>query len=542
MKKTLILLCLLALMITVLVSCTTGTTGTDGSSDSTSDTVVAGPSATTPEGDILFMDAGQSLYQVTYPMGANKHQITGAAFSDALTALRKAIKGCGYTGTSLFPIKSDEIPFSQKDNFTPPEYEILVGDTNRPESIAIEGTLAYNEAVIRVVGNKVCIFGYNDTLTVQALYEFIEEYLVEGTTQVVIPKTLDKKIYLDLTYNRELDMTYEAMAKEVFKSFNDEYWQANRLPKGFQTNEFWQSAETLETYIDVYEATKTEANKTKAVQLAGAFARTFRSDWSWNEFNDDIMWACIAMTRLTLLTGDTKWAEYAKSNFDKCYASEVNTALGGGMFWKKDHQSKNACVNGPAAIAACLLAQYTGDNTYYDKAKALIDWQVEKLYDKSNGKVFDSISIQGKTGTWASTYNQGTFLGACTFLWKHFNDETYLGYATKAADYAVKKLTSGGIIDNGEASLDNGDLPGFKAILVRWLYRFAKETNNVDYLVFLQNNAAKAYENRNADGLIWTNWKGKTPETKDLTRENGYVPYGMQTAVALMYNCQQWWK
>ena len=253
------------------------------------------------------------------------------------------------------------------------------------------------------------------------------------------------------------------------------------------------------------------------------------------------MWACIAMARLSILTGDNRWLGYAKNNFDKAWETEVNQVLAGGMFWKKDHQSKNACVNGPAAIAACLIGQATKDNSYYDNAKQLIDWEADTLYEKSSGKVYDSINLQGNKGTWASTYNQGTFLGACTFLWKHFNDETYLNYATKASDYAIKKLTSGGILDNGEASLDNGDLPGFKAILVRWLYRFAKETNNIDYLVFLQKNAATAFENRNADGLIWTNWKGKTPATSELTRDNGYVPYGMQTAVALMYNCQQWW-
>ena len=297
----------------------------------------------------------------------------------------------------------------------------------------------------------------------------------------------------------------------------------------------------LETYVDVYEATGRDEDKTRMTQFATAFLRQHGGDWSWNEYNDDIMWACIAMARITLLTGEEKWIDYSKKNFDKVWESQVDTKLGGGMYWRKDQKSKNACVNGPAAIAACLLGQHTKDNTYYDKAKQLIDWEVSKLYEVNTGKVYDNINIQNKKSDWSSTYNQGTFIGACTYLWKHFNDETYLGYANKAAEFAMKKLTNGGILDNGEASTSNGDLPGFKGILTRWLYRLAKETNNIDYLVFLQNNAVVAFKNQNSDGLIWTNWKGKTPEAETLTRDNGYVVFGMSTAVALMYNCQQWW-
>ncbi|MBQ7365581.1 MAG: hypothetical protein IJW46_08285, partial [Clostridia bacterium] len=251
---------------------------------------------------------------------------------------------------------------------------------------------------------------------------------------------------------------------------------------------------------------------------------------------------CIAFTRLTLLTGESRWVNYTKLNFNATYDDQVDTRLGGGMWWKKDKTTKNSCVNCPAAIAACLLAEATGDKSYYDKAKSLMDWEIKNMFESDNGKVYDSYNNSGEKGTWASTYNQGTFLGACTYLWKYTKDETYLNYANKAAEYAMKKLTSGGILDNGEASTSNGDLPGFKGILVRWLYRLAKETNNLEYLVFLQTNAATAYKNQNSEGLIWTNWRGTTPEPDVLTKDNGYIVFGMSTAVALMYNCQQWWE
>ena len=53
--------------------------------------------------------------------------------------------------------------------------------------------------------------------------------------------------------------------------------------------------------------------------------------------------------------------------------------------------------------------------------------------------------------------------------------------------------------------------------------------------------AGLVVRNRNSDGLIWTAWGSKTPDSDTLKSENGYVVYGVSTAVALMYNCQQWW-
>lgn len=522
MKKTLILLCLLAVLVAVLVSCGGGETTTPDA-DVTTDAPAVG-------GDVVFLDAGESLYQVIYPTGANTNQTTGAVFKEALTALRKAIKACGSTAT-VFPIKDDlaeETP-----------YEILLGDTNREESKGIEDTLAFNEAVIRVSGNKVLIIGKNDSLTAQALYYFIDKYMAEGTTKVVIPADIDEKIMLDLTYCNSTELSYEKMAENVLASFNKKYWNGRFLN---ESNWFWDRAEMLEMYIDAYEATKDPELKKIVTTYANQFLSLHGQSWTWNEYNDDIMWACIAFSRITLLTGEKRYANIAKTNFDQTYASQVDNQLGGGMWWKKDKTTKNSCANCPAAIAACLLAQTTGDNSYYDKAASLIDWEVKNMFEVANGKIYDSYNKQGEKGTWSSTYNQGTFIGACTYLWKYTKDDTYLKYANKAADFAIRKLTSGGILDNGEASTSNGDLPGFKGILVRWLYRLAKETENIEYLVFLQTNAATAYKNQNSEGLIWTNWRGTTPEPDVLTKENGYPVFGMSTAVALMFNCQQWWE
>ena len=104
----------------------------------------------------------------------------------------------------------------------------------------------------------------------------------------------------------------------------------------------------------------------------------------------------------------------------------------------------------------------------------------------------------------------------------------------------TRLVNKDGIIDNNEASTSNRDLPGFKGILVRWLYRYAKYTKDLDVLAFLQYNAEHTYQMRNEVGIIWTDWTKKTLEQRYLD-QGGYVVFGMSTAVALMHNCLPWW-
>ncbi len=526
MKKALILFLSMILMTLVLVSC-----------GGPAETTAPADPALTPEGDIIILDGGESLYQVTYPMGATKNNATGELFKNALTVLRKGFRAYGYPEKSIYPMKEDIIPIGEKDTYVPPKYEILLGETNRKESEGIVETLAFNEAVMKVVGQKIVIIGKSDALTAQAVSAFAQKFMSGSGDKIVIPADLNEKVILDMTECSATGKSYEEMAEDVLTSFNTKYWNGQFLN---ESNWFWDRAEMLEAYIDVYEATKDKKDLDRCKQYAKQFISLHGSAWTWNEYNDDIMWACIAFSRLYLLTKEQIYLTYAKTNFDATYKTQVDTKLGGGMWWKKDQTTKNSCVNCPAAIAACLLGKATKNNEYYDKAKSLIQWELDEMYEP-NGKIYDAYPLSGKKSTWASTYNQGTFIGACTLYYQYSKDEAYLGYANTAANYAMTKLTSGGILDNGEASTDNGDLPGFKGIFTRWFYRLAKETDNVDYLVFLQRNAQVAYENRNSEGLIWTKWNGKTPEPDKLTKENGYVVFGMSTALALLHNCHQWW-
>lgn len=60
--------------------------------------------------------------------------------------------------------------------------EILIGQTNRPETKQLLDTLSSSEYGIAVIGNKLVIAGRTDSVTVAAVRYFVENYLGEGAT------------------------------------------------------------------------------------------------------------------------------------------------------------------------------------------------------------------------------------------------------------------------------------------------------------------------------------------------------------------------
>lgn len=529
MKRFAILFCIVFCTALMIVSCGNGA----ASSETTQQTTEAQPVETTPfvtttvvtttttvvttpevtQADLVLVENNKPLFQVVVPVSL----YSDSALSSALSDLSGAFEELGI-----------EKPRVVHDRLSEKTYEILIGETSR--KVTLPETDSF-EWCVSVQGTKVLLYANNTKCLIEAVNYFMNTY-VKGSEGNVVVRTPSKYVgKYDAASSTIHGMTYADMATSVWNSFNDKYWKSVWV----EGNWFWDTAETLEVYIDAYEQTKDEAIKTKMLKFADQFIRRWQKDFTWNEYNDDVMWICIAFSRITLLTGETKYYDIAKTNFDAVYKRAYDTKLDGGLYWRIENNTKNSCVNCPAAIAACLLAELSGDEGYYTKAKGLIDWELKYMFEKNTGKVYDAYNINGNINKWASTYNQGTFIGACTLLYKHYKDEKYLTYADKAAEYAMTKLVTNGVLDNGE---DNGnDLPGFKGILTRWMYRYAKEVGDVEILLFLQSNADAAFGNRNENGLIWTNWHRQTPE--DPAAE-GHIVFSMTTAVALMYNCQPW--
>lgn len=150
------------------------------------------------------------------------------------------------------------------------------------------------------------------------------------------------------------------------------------------------------------------------------------------------MWASIMAERAYEITRDTIQLDAAKNNFDLVWNRAYSSKLGGGLWWSTANTSKNACVNGPAAICAMLLYKATGDTAYRYKAKIVMDWLVKTLYVPTTGQIIDHIDSTGASGG-ALTYNQGTFIGAANLLMPYYPNSNYLNVAKQAMSYTKKQ-------------------------------------------------------------------------------------------------------
>lgn len=345
----------------------------------------------------------------------------------------------------------------------------------------------------------------------------------------------------------------EEVRDEMMESWKKAYYNENI--GRFGDGGFWGDAEMFEVVLDAYETTGDIQYKTMFDKLHTDFINREGSNWvSHNEFNDDIAWAVIASVRGYLLMGKQSYLNVAKSNFDMMYkrAAVLPEDM---LVWNadgkedRDPYGTNSCINGPAEVAACYLAIATGDESYYEKARKTYASQRKYLYQPSTGQVYDSFSwktgVPSNYNPWASTYNQGTFLGAAVMLYNHYGDEQYKEDAQMIMRYVRRKMCDEhGIINACQGILkDNGDLlgdlPGFKGILMRYVRRFMIDLYQPDCTEWIAANAFHAYNNRNSDGVSCTAWLTKTVEeftaSKPFTNYNK-DPFGPSTAVSAAFN------
>ena len=299
----------------------------------------------------------------------------------------------------------------------------------------------------------------------------------------------------------EADTLWRAHTQAFYREKDGRAWFRETTEGGKAS--FWMRAEQMEMTLDAYERTAQAQQLVMFTNLFRGFLADHGTNWSHNEYNDDLMWMVIACTRAHLLTGNPEFRAVARTNFDLCYARAASTNLGGGLWWKVDNRSKNACVNGPGAIAAFLLGRATGESAYFTTATNLFLWERATLFDPATGRVADSINRSGRVNHMALTYNQGTFVGAANLL--GFTNEARL-----AATFTMHQLCHDGYLP---AYGEKGDGGGFNGIGVRWIVRFMNERGEqATFEPWLQKNAEAAWQARRAsDNLSWCRWPEPTP-------------------------------
>jgi predicted alpha-1,6-mannanase (GH76 family) len=300
----------------------------------------------------------------------------------------------------------------------------------------------------------------------------------------------------------------------MFNAYSNAFYIVNGTNAWFKADQaggvadFWEHAEEIECVIDACERTSNANYQVMAVHLFNGFEQAHGTNWTFNHYNDDCMWACIAFARGYLVAGEPRYKNIAQWNFDMVYDRAWDTRLGGGLYWTTNNHSKNACVNGPGGIAACLLSLISGDAAYSIKASNIFNWERKVLFNPDTGAVSDGIDVQGRIHSWTSTYNQGTFIGLANFLGRT-ND------ATLAANYTRDHLSDSGILSQYGIAGNNS---GFNAIFLRWLARFMLDHGLQNtYQPWLEDNANAAWNvRRKTDGLSWCQWQQQTPIEANL--------------------------
>lgn len=132
-----------------------------------------------------------------------------------------------------------------------------------------------------------------------------------------------------------------------------------------------------------------------------------RNGWRWeNDYYDDMAWLALAAGRLDALAPSRLAREAQQAlapEFDLAHSDQ----WGGGCFWSKQHDFKNA----PASVPIALWWARQGD---VERASGIADWVASFLVDPATGLVRDGVRddtapCHDDAAIW--TYNQGTYLG-----------------------------------------------------------------------------------------------------------------------------------
>jgi len=359
---------------------------------------------------------------------------------------------------------------------------------------------------------------------------------------------------------------------DSYKAFKNEFATESEdrirfgKPVTGRSKSFWTDAEMLGAFIDAYLKTKNSEILADIRKMFNTYFEDYGRAEYWcekghryyNVYNDDIAWICIQLARFAIITNEKRYSDISALAFERTFARAWTDDFGGGLLWRDDMTTKNSCVNFPATISACLLYSIYGDEkkvklgaqckdagreiTYIEAATMMFDWAAEHLCffkegGEHYGKVCDSYDKGRITNYWSGTYNLGTCIGAGAMIYKLTGNADYLKKAIAAADYTLKSYEYGAV--NGEAN--GNDLPGFKGILMRWLGYLKDELSDVAdisaYKKWIEDNADSAYKNRNASGIMWTEWGKKTEDdminaaTPDAV---GYTAWGCSSSIALL--------
>jgi hypothetical protein len=233
-----------------------------------------------------------------------------------------------------------------------------------------------------------------------------------------------------------------------------------------------------------------------------------------DKYYDDNAWMVLGYLDAYHVTHDPQYLEWARET-QAFVLSGWDDKLGGGLYWSLKHQSKNTCVNAPAAVGALRLAAL-GDRDQQDWGPRLVAWTDATLAD-GQGLYWDNIALDGTVTKWEWTYNTGLMIEADVLLAQTRGDHQALRAAERSADAAIATWQD----PKTGAFTNNAD---FTHLLCEALLQLYQADHDVRYLDAVRRHAAFGYRYvRDAQGGgYWNDWtiKDHQPaERKALLQE-----------------------
>ena len=276
----------------------------------------------------------------------------------------------------------------------------------------------------------------------------------------------------------------------------------------WQTTGWWNAANAVTVLVDY-------SRLSGSSQYLPAVQNTFKINSSGgflNQYYDDEGWWALAWIAAYDQTGNQSYLNMSEQIFSNM-TTGWDSSCGGGIWWSKKHQYKNAIANELfLSVAAELAGRTTGTAQADDLNWARREWTwfSGSGMINSNNLINDGLNSScqnnGKT-VWS--YNQGVILGGLTALAKDTKDNSLLQPAQSIAQAAISNLTdANGILHDACEPNCGQDGPQFKGIFTRNLAILDRAAPQQQYVTFLETNAGSIWNNDLAPndefGLVWS--------------------------------------
>ena len=267
----------------------------------------------------------------------------------------------------------------------------------------------------------------------------------------------------------------------------------------------WAQAYVITGLEDNYDRTRSSTDFTLINNILTSFLAQDKTDLTWDSWNDDIEWACIALAHGYQQTGNSAFLSAAANNWNAVYNRGWSSTLGGGILEQQADTSKCVLSNAPFITAGGILYRITGDSNYLNKCQQVYSWMRSNCFNTSTGQVIEGVNPSGQI-TSNNSYNGGIFLNAANTLYKLTGTAQYYNDAVLAANWVVNNHSV--MTEDHPANGPFGSEEFFRA-----LSQFAAQNNLWSkYQPWLQANCTAAWNNRRTDyNITWNNFSSPTP-------------------------------